>query len=90
VIKNKKAVRFILSSEFLYRSATALITYAAAFGSVTLVNALSAVQPFFVLFFMILFSVFMPHILKEDIGKQKILLKIVAITLMFAGAVFVS
>jgi transporter family protein len=90
VLKNKKAVGFVLVSEFLYRSASALITFAVAIGSVTLVNAISSIQPFFVLLIMGLFSFFAPNILKEELSKSKIILKAVAITVMFVGGILVS
>jgi transporter family protein len=90
ILKNKKAVGFILASESLYRSASALITFAVAIGSVTLVNAISSIQPFFVLLIMALFSFFAPNILKEELPKSKIILKVVAITVMFVGGILVS
>jgi len=90
ILKNKKAVGFVLASEFLYRSASALITFAVAIGSVTLVNAISSIQPFFVLLIMVLFSFFAPNILKEELPKSKILSKVVAITVMFIGGILVS
>lgn len=53
---------FSLSGHVFFIMATAL-------GSVTLVNAISSIQPFFVLGIMLLISSFWPHHLKEDIGK---------------------
>jgi drug/metabolite transporter (DMT)-like permease len=57
---------------------------------VTLVAALSSVQPFFVLLIAVVLSVFYPKILKEEIGKSAVLLKAVAILVMFAGAVLIT
>lgn len=87
---SKKTVALVVSSESLYNVAVALITLAIAIGPVTLVNALSSVQPFFLLLFVVLLSVFYPHILKEDVAKPRIALKLLATTIMFAGALLLS
>jgi len=57
---------------------------------VTLVNALSSVQPFFVLLFTVLLSIFFPHIIKEEINKSIMFLKVLAIILMFIGVILVT
>jgi len=66
------------------------ITLAATTGFVTLVNALSSIQPFFVLFFTVLLSIFLPSILKEEISKSTIFLKATSIGMMFVGALLVA
>ena len=53
-------------------------------------NSLSSVQPFFVMLFAIVLSVFYPKILKEEITGQAVLVKSVAIMLMFAGAILIT
>jgi drug/metabolite transporter (DMT)-like permease len=58
---------------------------AASVGYVTLTNALVAIQPFFVLLFVLAFSHFYPLLLEEKFDKQIILKKIVATILMFSG-----
>ncbi len=50
-----------------------------------LASAFSALQPFYVFFYVLFLSLFLPKVLKEDISKKSISLKIVAITLMFVG-----
>lgn len=67
-----------------------LITIAYTTGSVTLVNALSSLQSFFVLLLMIILSLFFPYILKEEIKTKTILLKLVAIILMFVGVILIT
>jgi transporter family protein len=86
----KKAVGLMSLAEILNLAAVLFITIAAAIGFVSLVNALSSVQPFFVLLFAVILSVFYPKILKEEIGKSVILLKITAIALMFAGVILIT
>jgi dipeptide/tripeptide permease len=55
-----------------------------------LVTALSSLQPFFVLVFALLFSRFLPGVLKEETGAPTVLLKLASIALMFAGAVLIT
>lgn len=63
---------------------------ATSIGYVTLVNALSSIQPFFVLLFTVLLSMFFPHIIKEEINKSIIFLKVLAVILMFTGVILVT
>jgi len=85
----KKTVILISLNEILALFAVILITIAMTKGYITLVNALSSVQPFFVLLIAVILSVFYPKILKEEIGKSAILLKLIAITLMFVGVILI-
>src|SRR3989304_213517 len=78
-----KVVTVIGLSESLSLSATLSITIASAVGFVTLVNALAAVQPFFILAIAAALSIFYPKILKEDVDKKTIALKLIAITIIF-------
>lgn len=86
----KKVVGVISLNESLNLVGVLLITIATAVGYVTLVNALSSVQPFFVLLFAVILSVFYPKILKEEITKHTIFLKLIAIVIMFVGAVLIT
>lgn len=85
-----KVIGVISISQSLSVIGVLFITIAASVGYITLVNALSSVQPLFVLLFAVLLSIFYPRILKEEIGKSTLLLKFIAIILMFIGAMFVS
>lgn len=86
----KKVITVMTLNESLALGASLLITIAASVGYVTLVNALSSVQPFFVLLFALVLSLFYPNILKEEIGKLTILLKFIAIILMFSGVIIIT
>lgn len=81
---------FMSLSESLNLLGVLSITIATATGFVTLVNALSSVQPFFVLLFTVLISILYPQILKEEIKKSIILLKSLAIAIMFIGVLLIS
>lgn len=86
----KRVVVVISTNETLNLLGVLFITIATSIGYVTLVNALSSVQPFFVLLFAVLLSIFYPSILKEELSKSIISLKILAIVLMFIGAILVT
>lgn len=86
----KKVVAVISINESINVWGVLFITIATAVGYVTLVNALSSIQPFFVLFFVVILSIFYPKILKEEITKQRIFLKLIAIIIMFTGAILIT
>ncbi len=86
----KKVIGLISLNESLRQSGGLFITIAASLGSVTLVNALASLQPFFVLIFMVILSIFYSHILKEEIGKSALLLKIISIILILIGAFLIT
>lgn len=85
-----KVVLVISVSEGLAVLAGLFVTIAASVGFVTLVNALASVQPFFVLAIAVFLSLFFPHILKEEVTRPTLAMKLVAIMLIFTGAVLVS
>lgn len=86
----KKAIGLISLNESLRQTGGLFITIAISLGSVTLVNALASLQPFFVLVFMVILSVLYPHILKEEIGKSTLALKVISIILIFIGAILIT
>ena len=71
-------------------SGTFVLIMAVNNGPVTLVNAMASFQPFFVLLFSVVISIFRPHILKEEITRSNIIMKFCAILLMFTGAILVN
>src|SRR3989338_2269729 len=77
-------------NEFSTLVGVLFITVAAGLGFITLVNALAAVQPFFVLLFTVLIGLFLPRIFVEELGRRTILLKFIAILCMFIGGLIVS
>ena len=64
--------------------------FAALGGYITLVNALASSQPFFVLLYAAILSVWFPRILSEEIGRRAFVHKFAAIALMFAGVLLVT
>lgn len=88
--RGKNSLVLLVSTDILGTLAGLSFFIAASLGPITLVTALGGIQPFFVLLFAILLSAFYPRILKEEIGKTTIALKLVAITLMFVGVLLVT
>lgn len=66
-----------------------LVTIATALGPVSLVSALTSVQPLFVVFLATVLSVFLPSLLKEEVNKSLIFQKIFAIILIFTGTLLI-
>lgn len=86
----RKAIGAITFSESLNLVALFCFTIAMAQGFVTLANALASLQPLFLLAFTVLLSLFYPRILKEEMGKGTVAQKLVAILMMFAGAMLIT
>jgi uncharacterized membrane protein len=86
----KKVISLLSVTEVINILALLLITIATSVGYVTLVNALASIQPFFVLIFTVILSVFYPSVLKEEVKRSIIFLKILAIILIFVGAILIT
>ena len=71
-------------------AASFIFMFAALGGYITLVNALASSQPFFVLLYAAILSVWFPRILSEEIGRRAFVHKFAAIALMFAGVLLVT
>lgn len=85
----KGVVGIISANETLNLMGVLFSVIAVSIGYVTLVKALSSIQPFFVLLFTVILSIFYPKILKEKITKSIVLLKLFAIILMFVGMILI-
>lgn len=86
----KKAIGMMSVSQLLNVLGGLSITLAISAGSVTLVNALASIQPFIVLVFALVISIFYPAIFKEDLKKANIFIKVLAIVLIFVGVVLIT
>ena len=67
-----------------------VFTVAVALGSVTLVNALGSVFPLFLLLIVVLVGTINPDILREELKKTVLLLKLTAVLLMVCGTISIS
>lgn len=86
----KKAASLITLAESLNLGGIVLITIATSLGFVTLVNTLTSSQPFFVLLLTTFLSIFYPKILQEEVERRAVVKKIIAIALIFLGAVLIT
>lgn len=59
-------------------------------GSVALVSAVNGVQPFIVLLYGLILTLFFPKIIKEDIRKETLVTKLFAAVVLFIGIYFIS
>jgi len=80
-----KAVFTAFIGEGLYITGTISSLAALSLVDASLASALFGLQPFFVFFYILLLSLFLPKILNEDISKSIVLLKASAIALMLIG-----
>ncbi len=80
-----KKTSVLLTSEILDYVGMVLYSLALSIGPVIIISSMHGFQPLFVLIFAIIVSIFAPHHLKEQIDKNTILLKILAIVLMGLG-----
>jgi drug/metabolite transporter (DMT)-like permease len=88
--RGARALVIISSTEILDALALLIFSFALSIGFATLANALLSLQSFFVFLIAIILSLFWPKILKEEMGNSTLIVKFVAIALMFIGALFVT
>lgn len=88
-VRQRVSIRFLLG-QWCGGASALLIQYAIFLGSVILVNALQGMQYVFVFLIVLLLTIFLPKILKEEISKEVFFQKIVAVLLIFIGLYFVA
>lgn len=81
----KKVFLVTFVGEGMYVTGTLCSLVALSLVEAPLASAFFGLQPFYVFFYILFLSLFLPRILKEDISKTGISLKIAAIVLMFIG-----
>lgn len=70
--------------------ATLMFFFALSEGPATLVSSLNALQPFFVLAMVVLFSRFLPKILREEHTSRGLLLKVLAVLFVLIGSYLIA
>ena len=88
--QSRRVLLTMALSEVLALTALLLGTVAMSAGPVTLVAALSSVQPFFVLAFALFLSHFFPAVLREDTEARILGSKLLAIILIVLGALLIT
>lgn len=81
----KKALFTTFIGEGLYVIGTICSLIALSLIDASLASSLFGLQPFYVFFYTIILSLFLPKILKEEIDRKTLLLKTSAVALMFIG-----
>ena len=85
----KRAVFTTFVGEGLYVIGTILSLIALSLVDASLASSLFGLQPFFVFFYTLVLSLFLPKIIKEKISKETLLLKASAIAMMFIGTLLI-
>ena len=81
----KKGLSLTFIGEGIYVAGALFSLIALSSANASIASALFGLQPFYIFFYTLFLSIFLPKILAEDLNKQTIILKICAITLMFSG-----
>jgi drug/metabolite transporter (DMT)-like permease len=81
----KRGLFLTFVGEAIYVIGTIFSLIALSSIDASIVSALFGLQPFFIFSYMLFMSFFLPKILKEELTKQVIVLKILAIVLVFIG-----
>ncbi len=91
ILNLKKRTQIVIAcSEICGLTGVVLVNYAISLNSVSLISALEGVQPLFVLILAGILSKWQPKLLKEEIGKKTLLIKLIAIILIILGVYLVN
>ncbi len=66
----------------------ALVSFytALSMGFVSIIGAITSIQPFLVFVYSLIFSVFLPKVMREEINRYAILMKLLAVIVIFMGS----
>jgi len=81
----KTSIFLTFLGEGIYVIGTLSSLLALSLADASIASALFGLQPFFVFFYMLFVSTFLPGVLREELTKKAIVVKICAIALMFIG-----
>ena len=87
IVKNNGPVVMSLNigGEVLNLSAKLLMVFASLSVPIALVNIINGVQPFIIFFMGLVFSLWIPHIIKENITPKYIVQRVFSIIVLFVG-----
>lgn len=85
----KKVVLTTAAGEGLYVAGTVCSLVALSLIEAPLASSFFALQPFYVFFYVLFLSLLFPRILKEEISRTTVALKVSAIALMLAGTLLI-
>jgi drug/metabolite transporter (DMT)-like permease len=87
---NKRVFSLMVINTLIYLVAILLFYFAASISSISLVFAIASTQPFFIFIYTLIITKIASGIIKENIDKSTVLLKIIAICLIFLGTFFIG
>ena len=87
---DKKVFLLMLINTIIALMASLSFLLATSISSVSLVYAVISTQPFFIFVYMLIITKLAPNIIKEKIDKSTILLKIIAICVIFLGTFLIG
>ncbi|MFH1234197.1 MAG: DMT family transporter [Candidatus Diapherotrites archaeon] len=90
ITEKPRVLAVALSSETFYLTGRGAFMLSLSLGTASLVGAVTAIQPFFVLLFAVFLTKAFPSFLKEEIDKSHLAIKLAAVALAVAGAAMVS
>jgi len=88
-VKNKKKATLVSLSVLISLFAMFLIIMAISIGFVSLVTSLVSIQDLFLLLFTLILGIFFPKILNEEINTKVIIIKTIAVAILFTGIMLV-
>ncbi len=89
MFRHRTGVWYVLAQGF-GGAGFVFINYAISLASVSLVNALQGVQYLFLLVLVLIGSLFMPRLLKENIGRRSLTTKITGMVVISIGVLLIS
>lgn len=87
---NKKVAGTIIGVAILDELGVLFNMWALSLGPAALIFALEGAQTLFVFLMVVLISLFSPHIIKEELDRRNIFLKILALVIIIVGVVLVN
>lgn len=88
--KRTKLIGLMIISDSISYFGGIIFIFVLASSSVTIANAVTSTQPFFVFLIVTLLGIFYPKILKEDTSRSMTILKLASIAIIFIGGILIS
>jgi len=89
IFANHRLCLTVLGIHLIYFSASICFLFAAVFGPITYVSAITSSQPLFVFIFTLILSLYYPHILEERLDRRTVLIKTISIILIVTGILII-
>ena len=87
---DRKVFLIMIVNTLVYLIGVLSFYFATSISSISLVYAVASTQPFFIFIYGLIITKIAPNIIKEEIDKSTIILKIIAIVLIFLGTFLIG